>query len=134
MTSNQRNWTTIGVTLGIGGVVIAGYLQYAGVSDDSLRMYLHLGLIAYRFGTSSEINLDASAIFGGIAYALIGLMIITSFDVAVRALGPRRWQQLHKVGIYIVALPFVSTLLPETRDQLFKPGMTYPRVLARALV
>lgn len=170
MTSNQKNWTTVAVTA-IGSVALAGaYLQYAGLSDESVRlllrltarlaffvfvlvfiarplrdivktqltrtllanrrqlglvvatlMYVHLGLIGYRFGTSSAINLDASAIFGGVAYAMLGLMFVTSFDAVVRAMGPRRWRLLHKTGIYVVAIPFVATLLPETRDQLFAP-------------
>jgi DMSO/TMAO reductase YedYZ heme-binding membrane subunit len=85
-------------------------------------MCVHLGLIAYRFGSSPEINLEASAIFGGIAYAMIIVMIITSFDAMVRALGPANWRRLHKAGIYIVAIPFVSTLLPGTREQLFETG------------
>lgn len=171
MTSNQRNLATIVSTLAAAGLVIFGYLQVAGYSDESARfllrltaqlafvafsgvfiarplrdlvktdltrtilrnrrqlglvtgtlMCVHLGLIAYRFGSSPDLNLDASAIFGGVAYAMIIVMIITSFDAMVLALGPTNWRRLHKTGLYIVAIPFVLTLLPETREQLLEPG------------
>ncbi len=170
MTSNLRNLRTLGVTFAVCAIGVFGYLQVAGLSDESIRfllrlsarlgfailfvvfitrplrdlvksdltlkllrnrrqlglvfgtlMCVHLGLIAYRFGTSDEFNLDASAIFGGFAYAMIILMIVTSFDATARAVGPANWRRLHKIGIYVVAIPFVSTLLPETREQLVAP-------------
>ncbi len=85
-------------------------------------MALHLGLIGWRFGSSDELDLDGSAIFGALSYLFMALMVLTSFDAAARFIGPKHWQRLHGVGIWLIAIPFVSTLLPETREQLLEPG------------
>ncbi|MDJ0700186.1 MAG: ferric reductase-like transmembrane domain-containing protein [Woeseiaceae bacterium] len=84
-------------------------------------MALHLGLIGWRFGSSAEFNLDASAIFGAVSYTFMALMVLTSFDAAARFIGPKLWRRLHGIGIWFIAIPFVSTLLPETREQLLEP-------------
>ncbi len=84
-------------------------------------MALHLGLIGWRFGSSDELNLDSSAIFGAVSYTFIVLMVITSFDAAARFIGAKHWRRLHGIGIWFIAIPFVSTLLPETREQLLEP-------------
>ena len=100
--------------------LLAGRRQL-GLAVGAL-MALHLGLIAWRFGTSSDLNLDASAIFGAVSYSFMALMVLTSFDRAAKFIGPRTWRRLHGVGIWLIAIPFVSTLLPETRGQLLEPG------------
>ena len=48
----------------------------------------------------------ASYIFGGIGYAFIAAMTVTSFDVTAAALGPRAWRALHLVGGYYLLLQF----------------------------
>jgi DMSO/TMAO reductase YedYZ heme-binding membrane subunit len=48
----------------------------------------------------------ASYIFGGIGYAFIAAMTITSFDATAAALGPRAWRTLHLVGGYYLLLQF----------------------------
>lgn len=81
---------------------------------------VHLGLIAYRYSTIPGLEYPlSSAAFGGSAYLLIYLMLITSFDAPARALGPKNWRRLHKTGLYFVGLVFLSTLLPEAGDPLF---------------
>lgn len=47
-----------------------------------------------------------SVLSGGLAYLFIGGMAATSFDGAVRWLGPGRWQALHRAGIYFLWLSF----------------------------
>lgn len=44
---------------------------------------------------------------GSIAYVFIAALAFTSFDGAVRALGPQRWQSLHSTGIWIIWLVFL---------------------------
>ena len=44
---------------------------------------------------------------GSIAYLFIAAMAATSFNGAVRALGPQRWALLHRVGIWIIWLVFL---------------------------
>ena len=41
---------------------------------------------------------------GMVVYALIFLMLVTSFDGPTRALGPRRWKWLHKTGLYVIGI------------------------------
>jgi DMSO/TMAO reductase YedYZ heme-binding membrane subunit len=49
----------------------------------------------------------ASYVFGGIGYALILAMTVTSFDITAAALGPRGWRTLHLVGGYYLLLQFM---------------------------
>jgi sulfoxide reductase heme-binding subunit YedZ len=48
----------------------------------------------------------ASYVFGGIGYAFIIAMTVTSFDRTAAALGPRAWRALHLVGGYYLLLQF----------------------------
>ena len=48
----------------------------------------------------------ASYVFGGIGYAFILAMTVTSFDITAAALGPRAWRALHLVGGYYLLLQF----------------------------
>ena len=48
----------------------------------------------------------ASYIFGGIGYAFIVAMTVTSFDRTAAALGARAWRMLHLVGGYYLLLQF----------------------------
>ncbi|MDX1515349.1 MAG: hypothetical protein R3288_00845 [Woeseiaceae bacterium] len=85
---------------------------------------VHLGLIAYRFATIPGLNYGiAEAIIGGTAYALMYLMLLTSFDAPARAVGARNWRRLHKTGLYFIGAIFLFTLLPEP-DQ---PLLTWER-------
>lgn len=87
---------------------------------------VHLGLIAYRFNTIPGLDYEpANGIIGGTAYALMYLMLITSFDAPARALGPKNWKRLHEFGLYYIGLIFVSTLLPDPGDEIFTPERTW---------
>jgi len=48
----------------------------------------------------------ASYVFGGIGYAFIIAMTVTSFDRTAAALRPRAWRALHLVGGYYLLLQF----------------------------
>ncbi len=48
----------------------------------------------------------ASYIFGGIGYAFIIAMTVTSFDRTAAAIGPRVWRMLHLSGGYYLLLQF----------------------------
>lgn len=56
-------------------------------------------------GFAGATNL-ASYVFGGIGYAFIAAMTVTSFDATAAALGPRAWRALHLVGGYYLLLQF----------------------------
>jgi sulfoxide reductase heme-binding subunit YedZ len=72
---------------------------------------LHAGAI-YAFakmdptGFAMATNL-ASYVFGGIGYAVIIAMAVTSFDRTAAALGARAWRALHLVGGYYLLLQFM---------------------------
>ena len=70
-------------------------------------MTVHLGLLAYRFGSQPELTYPIlNLIIGGGAYLVMYLMLITSFNGPTRALGPRRWKLLHRIGMLYMALIF----------------------------
>lgn len=85
-------------------------------------MIVHLVLIFYRAEIDPEFAVDPlGSIPGLIAYTLLLLMMITSFNRPARALGPRRWRLLHKTGLYWFGILFIATLLPSDRSLLFAP-------------
>jgi DMSO/TMAO reductase YedYZ heme-binding membrane subunit len=46
-------------------------------------------------------HLEPAVLYGGgLAYLLLLLMTLTSFDRSARWLGPRRWKLLHRAGIH----------------------------------
>src|SRR5215813_12535677 len=49
----------------------------------------------------------SSYIFGGIGYAFIIAMTVTSFDRTAAALGPRAWRVLHLIGGYYLLFQFM---------------------------
>lgn len=79
----------------------------------------HLGLVFFRSYRVPDFELNfLGSLPGGLAYLLIYLMLITSFDRPAHAIGRRNWKILHKVGLYYVFLIFLPTLIPASRDQL----------------
>ncbi len=76
--------------------------RYLGVSYAVSHTY-HLGFIAWLTATSTAFRDDVSLVTiigGGMAYVLMYLMVLTSFDRTAAALGRRNWVRLHKVGIH----------------------------------
>jgi sulfoxide reductase heme-binding subunit YedZ len=50
-----------------------------------------------------------SIVSGGIAYLFIAALAATSFDAAVRILGPKAWGWLHWAGVWFIAISFIFT-------------------------
>jgi DMSO/TMAO reductase YedYZ heme-binding membrane subunit len=80
-------------------------------------MTTHLGLIAYRYGSQSDLEFGLPAVGAG-AFAIFYLMLITSFDRPRKALSPKAWMTLHRTGLVIAALIFG---LPRSLDDLSDP-------------
>jgi DMSO/TMAO reductase YedYZ heme-binding membrane subunit len=59
-------------------------------------------------GFAAATNL-ASYVFGGIGYAVIAAMTITSFDRTAAAIGPRAWRTLHLAGGYYLWIQFMAS-------------------------
>jgi DMSO/TMAO reductase YedYZ heme-binding membrane subunit len=65
-------------------------------------------------------------ILGGFGYVVVVAMAATSNDAAVRALGGRRWKQLHRFGVHYLWLIFMLSYLTRT---LSNPGFYAPLLL-----
>ena len=70
-------------------------------------MTAHLGLIALRFNWNPELEFSVVESLAGIgAYSVFYLMLITSFDAPRRAVGPKAWKFLHRLGLVYAAVIF----------------------------
>jgi len=67
-------------------------------------------------------------LFGGIGYAFVLAMAVTSNDASVRALGPRHWKLLHATGGWVL---FVIFAVSYARSLAAKP---FAAVLALTLL
>ena len=72
---------------------------------------IHAGALVILYRTDAALfwtlTNPVSITGGSVAYAFIAMLAATSFDGAVRAMGPQRWQQLHRTGLAIVWLVFL---------------------------
>lgn len=46
---------------------------------------------------------------GSLCYVFIAALAATSFDRMVKALGPQRWSQLHRTGIWVIWIVFMGS-------------------------
>lgn len=79
---------------------------------------VHLILIAWYFAFIIDVEPPILVlVVGGAAYALLYLMLITSFNRPAAAIGPVAWRRLHKTGLYwlgaIFAIASVSRFLAQ---------------------
>ena len=95
----------------------------------------HLGLILLqdRWIDDFTFSIIDNAL-GGLIYLLIFLMFATSFDSTARALGPRNWRILHKIGLYSIFVASLQTIVPDNRDQVFGVNGALTLLAAAALV
>ena len=82
---------------------------------------VHMLVILTRVLLVPEFQLTAKNHFGAITYLLILLMLITSFDGPARAVGRKNWNILHKTGLYVIAISFMQTLLPNSEQEFYMP-------------
>jgi len=75
--------------------------RYIGLSF-ALVMATHLVLVLSNLMMTNATKPLVFLVGGGVAYAFLGLMVLTSNNAAVRALGAKRWKRLHKTGSYIL--------------------------------
>lgn len=60
-------------------------------------------------GTFWTLTNRGAIITGGTAYLFIALLAATSFDRAVKAIGPKAWGWLHWLGVWFIAVSFIFT-------------------------
>lgn len=74
----------------------------------ALAHFVHAGAILVYFAISGERRPTIVLIGGGLAYAFILAMALTSTDAAQRTLG-RWWKHLHRWGLWYVFLIFAQS-------------------------
>jgi sulfoxide reductase heme-binding subunit YedZ len=96
------------------------YRRQIGVAFAGVHT-VHLLVILTRVQLVPEFQLTAKNHLGAITYLLILLMLITSFDGPARSVGRKNWKILHKTGLYVIAVSFIQTLLPNSEQELYMP-------------
>lgn len=74
--------------------------------------FLHLLAILWLFGNyAGQVPAPpmATLVGGSIAYVFIAAMAATSFDGAIRWMGAKNWQRLHKTGVSYVWIVFMTS-------------------------
>lgn len=87
--------------------------RYIGVSF-AVSHFIHLGAIfSLRELAPAELaHLPQTTwIFGGLAYAFIAAMTLTSFDRTAQLIGPRAWRLLHTIGSYYIWIVFANSYI-----------------------
>ena len=82
--------------------------RYIGLSF-ALAHTVHLFALATFFITSSLPPDIFTLVAGGLGYAVMYWMAVTSNDKAVKKLGFSRWKLLHKFGVNYIAIIFTVT-------------------------
>lgn len=82
--------------------------RYLGL-NFALSHAVHFVAIVVYFSVANEVPDAVTIILGGLAYAFIAAMAVTSTDNAVRRLGPKRWKLLHTLGGYYIWGVFLYT-------------------------
>ncbi|MCJ9428528.1 hypothetical protein [Kordiimonas marina] len=81
--------------------------RYIGLSF-AMVMGAHLVFVLSNLMMTNDTKPLAFLIGGGVAYSFLGLMVLTSNNAAVRALGAKRWKRLHKTGSYVLWAVFLT--------------------------
>jgi DMSO/TMAO reductase YedYZ heme-binding membrane subunit len=77
----------------------------------------HLGLIMMRDAHVPDFDLVVN-LPGATVYSFMYLMVITSFSGPARAIGPKAWKVLHKLGLFVMFYGFSMSQIPRSLDQL----------------
>jgi methionine sulfoxide reductase heme-binding subunit len=99
----------------------------------ALAHTIHLGALGVNvlvFGPSRE---PETLVGGGLAYALIFLMALTSNDASMKLLG-RNWKRLHVFGIHYIWLIFTISYAGRLADPgMFLTGAVFTPIMLGAL-
>jgi DMSO/TMAO reductase YedYZ heme-binding membrane subunit len=71
---------------------------------------------------------------GALTYLLMYAMVVTTFRAPRRAIGPRAWRILHKLGLFWLTYAFAQTQLPPSLDDLSGMNWWLVSLLVVALV
>jgi DMSO/TMAO reductase YedYZ heme-binding membrane subunit len=98
--------------------------RYVGVGA-ALSHFVHmLAIIWLAMGWPESYQPDVvTLVGGGLGFAFLYVMALTSTDAAVARLGRGRWQLLHRTGAWYVAFIFTISFVPD-------PGMGWSAIYA----
>lgn len=87
--------------------------------------FVHLGFILTAVNLFGHQAARITVIFGGLTYAMIALMALTSNDAAIRMLGSKGWRALHVTGGLMVLLVFTNSYVGRlmTKPMLAVPAL-----------
>ena len=95
----------------------------------------HLALLVARVELFPDFDLLVSRnVPGVLTYLLMYAMVFTTFRGPKRAIGPRAWRVLHKIGLFWLTYAFAQTQLPASTDDLSGMNWWLFSLLAAALV
>ncbi len=73
----------------------------------------HLGVLLVKDRVIEDFDLlDLANGPGMFVYLVILAMLVTSWNAAAKAIGPKAWKVLHKGGLYVLFIAFSLTQLP----------------------
>lgn len=87
---------------------------------------VHLAALLIAVLAFAEPRALTTIVGGGIGYAFMAAMALTSNDAAVRAMGPRNWKLLHATGGYALAAIFAFSYYGRLSD---KPWLAVPALV-----
>ena len=95
----------------------------------------HLALLVLRVELFPDFDLLVSRnLPGALTYLVMYAMLLTTFRAPRRALGPRAWRVLHKLGLFWLTYAFSQTQLPRSTEDLSGMNWWLVSLLGMALV
>jgi len=94
--------------------------KFIGVTFAIIHL-IHLGLLfllQVKFHPVFEFAATSSLLAGGGAYVFIVLMLVSSFDSVKNRMNTKTWKFTHTIGIYWIAVVFLSTYGKRVIDEL----------------
>jgi methionine sulfoxide reductase heme-binding subunit len=96
--------------------------RYLGVSF-AVSHFIHLLAIIRLTRLLPDFQVSPATVIGGtVGYVFIAAMVATSFDRTAAWIGARRWQLLHRTGVYVIWAIFAFTYVPRaTQSAAYLP-------------
>lgn len=83
--------------------------RFLGIAFGFQHLFFHLPAVIWFL-----IIAQAPIAIGGIGFVLVTCMLITSFPVPAKWIGPRNWQILHKTGMFYLCFIFLFSFWPKS--------------------
>jgi DMSO/TMAO reductase YedYZ heme-binding membrane subunit len=84
--------------------------RFLGISFGFQHLVFHLPAVIW-FLVIAKVPIDA-IISGGVGFAVVIPMLITSFQAPMKWIGPRNWKILHRTGMFYLMFVFIMSFWP----------------------